>query len=107
MLKIEYHRTNGSCLPDGDVAEYVKSEINFWILRGKPDTHLTYSSEVIINEFRIHVGLGTIDKDEILFYYDGLEIRCNQFARMSEWPSGFCDTIDHQLMTILNFGLKK
>lgn len=88
-MNIEYCK-DGNPITDFGVEDYI-------IFHYTRDKNIRTSSEILIDAARCLVRRGTIDYKNILFVFDGLEIRCDKFGSLEEWPKGFCDIRNNYL----------
>jgi len=105
MITFIYNPTGGRAIPDGQVE-------NEWnkIMRLKNSglpLMTEYSTENIFTYARFQVVAGHIFDDEIVFVFEGKEIRVNRFGAITEWPNGFCDSVVRMCEDIMTLAMKK
>jgi len=104
MIKITYDSETGHTCPDGLIKAFVLN----YIKKNNSDNSLTHKitvgSGLIIDEFRLQVKLGNLNKDDIIFLcdVDGTTnaIYVDKFGNLSDYPKSFCDYLDNLFMSL-------
>jgi hypothetical protein len=101
MKTIEY-APNEEAIRDADAE---RPALEFLQLEGQQ--HICVSTDNFINAARVHICRGVIPHDQVVFLFDGMELRPDSDGRLDHWPRGFCDFTDRWLMELLHGRVKK
>lgn len=89
-LIINYDPIDGETVPDGKVFSYVKELAVIAETRAVP-MEVTIGSFMVIEEVRALIFEGALSHEDIMFKFEGREIRIDKFGTPAYWPAGFCD----------------
>lgn len=59
------------------------------------------SNELAINQIRVFIKQGKLNHSEVVFVYNGSELKPDKNGRLENWPKGFCDHTENMLYTLL------
>ena len=99
MINVKYDPETGYVCGDAYVNAFVVNVVN----KNNADKSLahkiTVGSVLIVDEFRLQVKLGNLDKNDILFVYDSDDGTVNHIpvdknGSIQHYPKGFCDYYD-------------
>ncbi len=102
-LIIEYAK-NGEYLPDHLIDEWfdgLAATINIDWKHIDSTRHLTIASELMLMKTRLLVTRGHVDPSDIIYKYDGTDIKISKDGGLHTWPKGFCDNNDNILEELL------
>ncbi len=98
MLTIEYDpTTDKNLIPDGEILNFVKVEINTFVifqdLYGTTfDRHIIIGNQLVIDAFRLAIKREQIKHTDIVFTYQDHILYPDDQGKLPKWPHGFCDT---------------
>ena len=92
MLIIEYC-DDGIAVRDCEAEAFVKEIVRNYCDSDRmfDDMVVKISNELVVNYLRVEVKHGVIGCDEMVFRFDGKDIKINDRGRLMSWPKGFCD----------------
>ena len=99
MIVVEYDPKKGVSMPDAEIENFVDTVILDHIKKG--DEYLIVSNEMVISMFRVKIAEGSLQTENIIFEFEGQQLRATKAGRMEHWPKGFCDNFDFMLDRLL------
>jgi len=104
MVTVEY-TAKGEAVSDFEW-EYWASQVKADIAAGK-DSVFYVATSLAIEGLRLEIARGRIDPDDVVFRYDGEDIRSDATGMLDCWPLGFCDVTTHILHEIISIRLSE
>ena len=105
MIEITYDPVNGTPIADGRVVSFANEivEVNKLGL----DVRRTIASETVIHELRLRVAKGKIAHTDIVFVYNGQELRVEKDGGypIDSWPIGCGDFLERKCFELLHYML--
>lgn len=99
MLILEYH-PDGICVPDVKAMETAES----FIERANEQNQMyevKFSQAIVLDSVRVLMKRGVIDCSLVQIKFKDNLIYSNKEGRLSDWPTGFCDHTENNLMELL------
>lgn len=64
------------------------------------------SNAAMVDAIRLLIAKGVLDYKEVVFRYEGKDIKPNRYGMIVHWPNGFCDSRDNILEDLLTASIK-
>lgn len=104
-LMIRYDGSEGKTLPDGRIMEWAE-RLAERFNRGPLNCGEFVSNAAMVDAIRLLIAKGVLDHEEVVFRYEGKDIRPNRYGMIVHWPKGFCDSRDNILEELLIASIK-
>ena len=101
MITIEY------CADGVAVNEFLVKEWALSVLHGLPEQYVKVSTSFPITYTRLLVARGAISHKDIVFVYDGIIIKMNEYAAILDWPKGFIMKDYDASVEIIQTGIRR
>lgn len=101
MIEITYDPKLGKSVPDGKVQSWVETFISDALTHNVKACKV--GSELMIHAIRLAIKQGKLDHNDVVFVFEGEEIKSDKDGRMFHWPLGFCDHYESFLSKLLEW----
>ncbi len=64
------------------------------------------SNAAMVDAVRLLIAKGVLNHEEVVFRYEGKNIKPNRYGMIVHWPDGFCDSHDNILGDLLTASVK-
>lgn len=95
MLTVEYNEHTGTVVADAAIPNMVE----YWLglhQQGQLST-IAVGNEMLIDQFRLAVLDDQISHEDIMFMYQGEQIKVDTYGKLAHWPTGMCVFVQLQL----------
>jgi hypothetical protein len=99
LLTVEYNEHIGIVVADAAVPHIVQ----YWLglhQQGQLTT-IAAGNEMLIDQFRLAVLDEQISHEDIMFMYQGEQIKVDTYGKLAHWPTGMCDLQQTQLRRLI------